>query len=71
MAPNDASVRALNRLTDMKHLEAAFFHTGSGALSSGPVILRGKLIWLRSGFIHHRAHDANPSLLYNPKDRFW
>lgn len=28
IAPNDASVRALNRLTDMKHLKAAFFHTG-------------------------------------------
>ena len=30
MAPNDASVRAFNHLTDMKHLKAAFFHTGWG-----------------------------------------
>src|SRR6266566_8980464 len=50
---NDASVRALNHLTNMKHLKAAFFHMGSGALSS--VILRGKIVWLSnqsSGLIH-------------------
>lgn len=41
MAPNDASVRAFNRLTDMKHLKAAFFPYGVGPLSSD--VLRGKL----------------------------
>jgi hypothetical protein len=32
-APNDASVRAHNRLTDMEHLKVAFSNTGGNALS--------------------------------------
>jgi hypothetical protein len=56
ITPNEASVRALSRLTDMKHINAAFFQTESGALSL--VILRGTRPTERQLSLP-RAHKAN------------